>query len=71
MPLDEESEQGVPKELANIDVRTEATRVHQGNTIRKKILFAKNEVTEKNKGAKHRGGADAFSNSHVASMRSA
>ena len=74
VPLDEESEQGVPKELANVDVRTEATRVHQGNTIRKKILFAKNGVTEKNNGAsgtKHRGGGDAFSNSHVASMRSA
>ena len=40
VPLDEENEQGVSKELANVDVRTEATRVHQGNTIRKKILFA-------------------------------
>ena len=39
VPIDEENEESVPKELANVDVRTEATRIHQGNTIRKKILF--------------------------------
>lgn len=60
VPLDEENEESKSIELTNVDVRNEATRIHQGNTVRKKILFMETGVANK-------GNSSSFK----ASMRSA
>ena len=58
VPDDEEKEDEEPIESANIDVVNEKTRVHSGNTIRKKILFMQSSVTKKGSvlGQSHRDG---------------
>ena len=49
-------------------MRNEEIRIHQGNTIRKKILFMENGATKKSSASKHRREG---MNSLKASMRSA
>jgi hypothetical protein len=47
VPEDEEEDK-------NADVRDEQTRMHEGNTVRKKILFMESGVTSKVKSARHK-----------------
>ena len=55
MPDDEEDDLGASIQLTNADVINEQTRVHQGNTVRKKILFMKSGVTKKGAAGRREG----------------
>ena len=55
VPDDEEDNLGASIQLTNADVINEQTRVHQGNTVRKKILFMESGVTKKGAAGRREG----------------
>ena len=55
VPDDEENDLGASIQLTNADVINEQTRVHQGNTVRKKILFMESGVTKKGAAGRREG----------------